>query len=72
MTTTVGAHKSRTEARALLRRMIADGMVIHDDDLDHAEYTGKGETWIIGLMVDAGYSKGMDEDFRNVWYPKED
>lgn len=44
---------------------------ITDDDFDKAEMSSEDEQVLIEKMVDRGYTIGLDEDFRNVWWPPE-
>jgi hypothetical protein len=44
---------------------------ITDDDFDKAGMSAEDEQALIEKMVDRGYTIGLDEDFRNVWWPPE-
>ena len=44
---------------------------ITDDDFDQAGMSAEDEQVLIERMVDRGYTIGLDEDYRNVWWPPE-
>lgn len=57
--------------RRYLRQAIKDGCRITDDDLDRADFAPRTQTALLNQMAALGYTCGMDEDRRNVWWPPE-